>query len=282
MHPYHITFGSVSETDTLLFSLPFREVQRYSTNSHQIMAQPEYKAGKKAGVITYKVGDDYLVREYNPRPANPRTEKQVQQRAKIKLLSQVAALFRFIIAIFPTSGKSARSLFLTLNWQNIYFSSGQAQISLENIDITATNTPITDISYQLRYVWEIAKAFVYFPDEPPDNIQRVFYYLFKRIDNNCLELLDYTCTENRGAPSIYQYFAWRCDAIELDEQGHTTEDYYVYAFGMIDKSTEATEKWDDNTFQPMEHLAPQIKLGLITPDLYEFTQTKYLFIPKGT
>ena len=246
------------------------------------MEQPEYKTGKKAGVITYKVGDDYLVREYNPHPANPRTEKQVQQRAKIKLLSQLAALFRFIIAIFPSSGKSARSLFQTINWQNIYFSTGQAQISLENIDITGTITPITDISYQLRFVWGIARAFVYFPDEPSDDIQRVFYYLFKRIDNNSLELLDYTCTENRGSPAIYQYFAWRCDAIELDEQGHTSADFYVYAFGMIDKSTEATEKWDDNTFQPMEHIAPQIKLGLITPDLYEFTETKYLFIPKGT
>lgn len=246
------------------------------------MALQEIKTGKKAGVVTYRVGDTYLVREYNPRPANPRTEKQVQQRAKIKLLSQIAAIFRFLIAIFPTSEKSARSLFLTLNWQNIYFSNGQAQISLENIDITGTDTPITNLSYRLRSVWDLPRPFVYFPDEPPDNINRVFYYLFKRLDNNRMELLAYTCTENRGAPAIYQYFAWRCDAIELDEQGHTTEDYYIFAFGMIDKSTEATEKWDDNTFKPMEHIAPQIKLGLITPDLYEFTATKYLFIPKGT
>lgn len=246
------------------------------------MALQEIKTGKKAGVVTYKVGDTYLVREYNPSPANPRTEKQVQQRAKIKLLSQIAALFRFIIAIFPTSGKSARSLFLTLNWQNIYFSSGQAQISLENIDITGTDTPITELSYRLRSVWDLPKAFVYFPDEPPDNIQRVFYYLFRLLDNNKLILQDYICTENRGTSPQRQFYAWQCDAIELDEQGHTTANYYVYAFGMIDKSVEATEKWDDNTYEPQEHIAPQIKLGLITPDLYEFTETKYLFIPKGT
>lgn len=246
------------------------------------MEQPEYKTGKKAGVITYKVGDDYLVREYNPHPANPRTEKQVQQRAKIKLLSQIAALFRFIIAIFPSSGKSARSLFQTINWQNIFFSSEQAQINLESIDITGTITPITDISYQLRYVWGIARAFVYFPNEPPDNIQRVFYYIFRLLDNNKLLLQDYICTENRGTSPQRQYYAWQCDTIELDEQGHTTANYYVYAFGMIDKSVEATEKWDNNTYEPQEHIAPQIKLGLITPDLYEFTKTKYLFIPKGT
>lgn len=245
------------------------------------MATDNIKYGKRGGLIFYKVGENVLSRSYSPKVANPNTEKQVQQRAKIKLLSQIAALFRFIIAIFPTPEKSARSLFQALNWEWLFFDQGQAQIYLEDIDLTGTYTHITDISYHVRYVSGLPRAFIYFPDEPPDNINRVFYYLFKLLDNNRLELLDYICTENRGASPLYQYYAWRCDAIELDEQGHTTEDYYVYAFGMIDKSIEATEKWDENTFEPVEHLAPQIKLGLVTAEDYEFTRTKAMHINRG-
>lgn len=268
MHTHHKLLWGVSIADT-----PFL--------IHPTMALEPIHTGKKGGIITYYVGDTILAREYNPHPADPKTQKQVAQRAKIKLLSQIAALFRFIIAIFPTSEKSARSLFQALNWEWLFFDRGQAQIYLEDIDLTGTYTYITDISYHVRYVSGLPRAFIYFPDEPPDNINRVFYYLFKLLDNNRLELLDYICTENRGASPLYQYYAWRCDAIELDEQAHTTADYYVYAFGMIDKSIEATEKWDENTFEPVEHLAPQIKLGLVTAEDYEFTRTKAMHINRG-
>lgn len=246
------------------------------------MAANDIKLGRKAGLITYKVGDMILAREYNPKVHNPRTEKQVQQRAKIKLLSQLAAIVRDIIAIFPTSEKSARAIFLADNWQFVDAQELTAEFVLPSLRLTHSDIPLVPIAYhcnnsELGYI-----RWIKMDEEPQEYVNVAFYYLFARDEQGKFFLLDMHNTDTRGVRPDRQYFRWNCDAIRVDDNGKTLADYYVFGFAMSYLTEDAETAWEDNPYFPPEFLAPQIKEHLVTPDLFQFTETKYLFIPRGT
>lgn len=246
------------------------------------MAKDTIKAGKKAGIVTYQVGDTMLAREYVPHPKNPRTEKQVAHRAKIKLLSQLAAIVRDIIAIFPSSEKSARSLFLADNWQFVNGNELTAEYVLQYLRLTHSDIPLVPIAYhcnnsELGYI-----RWVKMDVEPQEYVNVVFYYLLSRDDQGKIYLLDMHNTDTRGVRPDRQYFRWNCDEIQVDENGKAIADYYVFGFAMSFLTEESETAWEDNPYSQREFLAPQIKEHLITPELFQFTETKFIFIPKGT
>lgn len=246
------------------------------------MADEHLKYGKAGGVITYKVGDNIYCRALQAHVHNPRTEGQTKQRAKIKLLSQIAAIFRPIIAIFPSSGKSARSIFLADNWQFVGVHGLSAEYVLQHIRLTHSDIPLVPIAYhcndsELGYI-----RWIKMDEEPQDYVNVVFYYLFTRDTLGKFYLIDMKCTDTRGTRPDRQYFRWNCDGIEVDDNGKTLNDYYVFGFAMSFLTEDAETAWEENPYYPTEILAPQIKLHLVTPELYQFTETKYLFIPRGT
>lgn len=245
------------------------------------MANEHIKYGKAGGLITYKVGDNVYFRALQAHVNNPRTEAQTEQRAKIKLCSQLSAIFRHFIAIFPSSGKSSRAIFQRVLFQNIDFNEGQAEKYIRNIDLTHTITPLPSINFEhADYRGEnVIKLFLI--SEPRQEVNRVFYFLYKVLDNDSLMFVNAYCTETRSHSQVEGYFYWFCTDIRLTDEEVTDATYYVYAYGMCDLSEEATEQWDDNTFEPVYYIADQIKAGLITPDLYKFTLTKSRLVYKG-
>lgn len=240
------------------------------------MATDTIKAGKKAGIITYRVGNNLLAREYNPRPANPRTDKQVQQRAKIKLLSQIAAVFRPIIAIFPTSGRSSRAIFARLNYPKITASGTTAQIDYSSLAISDSERPITQVAKDVALLQSGARKLIGLPEEPTEDIKRVFYYLFSKQDNGKFVFVDYYMSERRFNPINPLFFCWANATFEIDEQGKATQDYVVYAIGMGDNSQQATDYWNSLQVDNLEMLGQIIAEGLITDTDFYFTETSSL------
>lgn len=245
------------------------------------MAQQEYKTGKKAGVITYKVGDTYLVREYTPKVHNPRTEKQVQQRAKIKLLSQIAALMRFCIAIFPSSGKSSRSIFSRLNYTLINAFSTTAEIDFSSVYLTDSTNPLPQVEKDVVFIDSRFRKYIHFLNEPTADIKRVFYFLFTKTDNGKLSLVDYYLSERRTTPTARGFFNWAGATFEIDENGKSLYDYVVYAVGMCDNSEEATEYFLNLDVDYIEQVGRLISEKLITSADYYFTETKSLLWHRG-
>lgn len=240
------------------------------------MTLQEIKTGKKAGVITYKVGDTYLVREYTPKVCNPRTEKQVAHRAKIKLLSQISAIFRFFIAIFPTSGSSSRAIFARINYPNIDTLSTTAEIDYTSVSLTDSNRPLPQVQKDIVPVHTGYRPYIHFLDEPTQDIQRVFYYLFTKTDNGQLSLVGYYLSERRTTPTATGFFNWASAPIEVDTEGKSLHDYVVFAFGMGDNSEEATQHFQDLDVDYLEKVAWLIKENLITSADYYFTETRSL------
>lgn len=240
------------------------------------------KTGKKGGVITYRVGDTILAREYNPHPADPKTQKQVAQRAKIKLLSQIAAVFRPIIAIFPSDGKSSRAIFARLNYPKITVPSTTAIIDYPSVSLTDSTRPITQVTKDVVFLTTGVRKLIGLPNEPTEDIKRVFYYLFSKTDNGKLVFVDYYLSEIRWSARNPLFFCWANASFDIDEQGKATKDYVVYALGMGDNSEEATDYWNNLDVPNLELLGQIIAEGLIKDTDYYFTETTSFSWFRGT
>lgn len=240
------------------------------------MANDIIKQGKKSGIVTYQVGDTLLAREYNPHPKNPRTERQVSHRAKIKLLSQIAAFFRLIIAIFPTSGKSARSIFLAINWGSVYSDGMNARFHLLNLKLTDSTIRLGTIQKRVASTGFRSRVWLYLPDPPPTIVQAVFYYVFHLDECGKLVFDEYKVQEYIDQHSDIGYFAEWMLNFKVNQNGTPQYDYYVFAFGMIPLTSDAWDKWTTHPYEPCEWLANVIKGKYITADDFEFTETSSL------
>lgn len=246
------------------------------------MELQQIKTGKKGGVITYRVGDTILAREYNPHPADPKTQKQVAQRAKIKLLSQIAAVLRFIIAIFPSDGRSSRAIFARLNYTKINALNTTANINFTKIVISESSIPLPPIDRSVTQVAESWRKRIYLNEYPGEEIKRVFYFLFRKTDNGRLSLADYYLSERRTTPANPGFFNWAGVGVDIDDNGKTLYDYVVYAVGMCDNSEEATEYFRNLDVDYIEQVGRLISEKLISSADYYFTETKSLLWFRGT
>ena len=246
------------------------------------MANEIIKYGKVGGLITYKVGDNVCFRALQAHVNNPRTEKQTAHRAKIKLLSQLGAVFRPIIAIFPTSGKSSRSIFARLNYHQITARSTTAEINYTSVTLTDSNRPITQVTKDVAFLPSGVRKLIGLPDEPTQDIKRVFYYLFSKTDNGKLCFVDFYLSEIRWSSRNPLYFCWALAPFEIDEQGKATKDYVVYAIGMGDNSQEATDYWETLDVPNIELLGQIIAEGIISDNDYYFTATTSFSWFRGT
>lgn len=245
------------------------------------MKEDIIKMGKHGGIIYYKVGETILSKEYTPKVENPKTLKQVQQRAKIKLLSQIGALFRPFIAIFPSSGKSSRAIFAHINYNNISTNDTTALIDYSKILLSDSTKPITQITKDIEFGPSGVRKLIGLPVEPTKDIQRVFYYLFTKADNGKLVFIDYYLSETRKSARLPFYFCWALAPFEIDEQGKSTKDYVVFAVGMGDNSEEASEYWDSIEVPEIGYLGQLIAEGIITDADFYFTETSSLAWLKG-
>lgn len=86
-------------------------------------------------IFAVKAGEQ-IVRQYQPVVSNPNTAKQVETRAKMKLISQVAAVVAPTIAIPAEGLKTKRNMFISRNYQLMSFADNKATIALPNMQLT--------------------------------------------------------------------------------------------------------------------------------------------------
>lgn len=108
---------------------------------------PISKASGKLGSVVYaNVGGVQVSREYNGAPRNPKTTAQTQQRAKLKLISQLAAVAAPIIAIKREGLKSGRNIFSSQNFGLVGYADNTASIDLTKIQLAKGTMPMPAIT----------------------------------------------------------------------------------------------------------------------------------------
>lgn len=150
------------------------------------------KGTGKLGASVFAIsGGEQIVRQYNPKVSNPNTDAQVEQRAKLKLMSQVAADMAQSIA-FPKKGLvSSRNAFISANIGKCTYNEGQAEIDLQVIELAggAGNLPVPAVGEEDAIALSAAA---------PADVNAVVYAAYQRGDDQQLTLIDQKIVSEAG------------------------------------------------------------------------------------
>ena len=95
------------------------------------------KGSGKLGASVFAIsGGEQIVRQYNPQVSNPSTDAQVEQRAKLKLMSQLAAALADVIVFKKQGLISKRNLFVKSNIGLCTFADNSASVELASLKLT--------------------------------------------------------------------------------------------------------------------------------------------------
>lgn len=215
----------------------------------------------KIGSVVYSVsGGENIARIYQPNVSNPNTEAQVNQRARLKLMSQVAAALAPVIVI-PKSGlKSSRNLFIKKNFDGSSADNGVAQVSYENLQITAGNAALPSIDLTRSEETGIVARL---SSRAEASISRVVYISYSKTSENTLQFMQSVICENAGTDGTFP-------ASLLYLEG----DVVVFAYGMKDLSAKASAKYADYNAVSGEDIARLTANRNINYGDYQFTQTR--------
>lgn len=216
--------------------------------------------GKVGNMVFASTGGEVIAREYNPNVSNPSTTNQVNQRAKLKLMSQLAAALAPVIVVPKEGLKSSRNLFIKKNIGSVDAHEGIAQVTYENLQITNGNAAIPAI-----HIVRSANAGVQVNLEERCDaaVSRVVYILYKKTSEQTLQYVQSVVVENATNEGNFP-----------GQLIYAEGDIVVFAYGMKDLNSKATAKYDDYNVESGLDIAQLAMSRSISMSDYQFTQTR--------
>lgn len=227
------------------------------------------KVNGKIGSVVFSTSGGYTIaREYNPHVANPSTAAQVDQRARMKLMSQIAASVAPSLAMQKSGLVSARNKFTKINFGNSYALNGVAQVSYENLQFTEGNLGLPQIVATAAVEQNSRNMTVFFTEEPSANVSRVVYNVYIKTQEGKLSFYASRVVEIRNDQALTNgYFVARF-------VGMPSGDLVIYAYGMVDTSERATAQYGNLNVQDGSDIAKLVATRAISFSDYQFTQTR--------
>ena len=216
--------------------------------------------GKIGGMVFSSTGGEVIAREYNPNVSNPNTTAQVNQRAKLKLLSQIAAALAPVIVIPKEGLKSSRNLFIKKNFSSVDAESGVAQVTYENLQITAGNAALPTI-HILRS--QQGGVQVYLEERADAAVSRVVYIMYKKTSEKTLQYMQSVIAETATADGTFP-------AQMLYVEG----DIVIFAYGMKDLNGKATANYSNYAVESGLDIAKLAMSRQMNLKDYQFTMTR--------
>lgn len=219
------------------------------------------KVRGKIGATVFSVNAGQIIaREYNPSVANPNSAAQVNQRAKFKLMGQLAAALAPVIVIPKDGLTSSRNLFVKKNFEACSANAGVAQITYENVQLTNGNAGLpgivasrsagSGVSVQLEARADAA-------------VSRVCYIMYKKTTEANLQYVQSTIVEAAGANGTFP-----------GSLLYTEGDIILFAYGMKDLSESASAKFGNMVVENAEDIAKLSITRNFSASDFQFTQTR--------
>lgn len=227
--------------------------------------------GKVGGLVYATAGGEQIVREYNPKVANPSTKAQVDQRARMKLMSQLSAALSPVLAITKDGLVSKRNKFTKINFPASYALNGVAQITYENVQITEGNTALPALDAEGSVTQSGMVLGVAISTNPSATINRVVYCLFKKSNEGKLEYISSQIITQRISDDVPFFFNANFEHLPVAE-------YVIFAYGMSDTSERATASYGNLNVVTASDLARLVATRAISFSDYQFTQTRAITI----
>lgn len=219
------------------------------------------KATGKVGAMVYSVsGGQMIAREYNPNVANPNTVSQMNQRARLKLASQLAAALSQVIMIQRDGLVTARNKFIKINMDFITANNGNAQISYENIQLTEGTIGIPSIEVART---DDSKLTVQLASDASAAVSRMVYVFFKKTNENQLQFIDSAIVTTPGDDGKF-----KGEIVDFDG------DVIVWGYGMRDRNAAATVKYGNYEVNTGEDLAQLYMNRSLASGDYQFSKTR--------
>lgn len=219
------------------------------------------KVNGKIGAVVYSTTSGQIVaREYNPNVKNPNTISQVNQRARLKLMSQLAVIMAPVIVIPREGLKSSRNLFIKKNMDYCYASGGVAQITYENVQLTNGNAVLPAVNITRSEADGIKVAL---QSDASASVTRVIYCLYQKTSTATLQYIGSTITTQAGDgglfPASFAYLAG---------------DIVVFAYGMIDLNGAATVQYGNLNVKSAKDIAELAMTRKLAIGSFQFTETR--------
>lgn len=217
-------------------------------------------SGKIGSVVFSTSGGETISREYNPHVANPSTMAQVNQRARLKLMSQLSASLAPVIAIPKQGLVSSRNAFTKLNFGASYASNGSAQITYENVQLTNGNAGLPSIVATRAQESGIT---IQLAENASNAVDRVVYIMYRKTSEQTLQLVQSIIVESAGVSGSF-----------AGSMVFTEGDLVFYAYGMKDLNANASAAYGNMAVANAVDVARLVATRKVDNSSYQFTQTR--------
>lgn len=221
-------------------------------------------SGKLGSSVFSVTAGKQIVRQYQPVVTNPSTQTQVNNRARLKLISQLSAVMGDVIAIPRKGNVSSRNLFVSDNYHVTEAINGVATVDLSAIGLTRGGVQIPYINAERVDTTSIDVALA---DKADQIVDRVVYIMFYRNRSGELQLADSAVVETAGTDGKFPY-----------SFGYIAQDVVVYAYGIYDKNNKATAKFSDYAVETGTEVASLISDRKVSDKDYLISKTQGIFL----
>lgn len=236
--------------------------------------------GKIGSIVFSTSGGQTIAREYNPHVSNPNTIAQIDQRARMKLMSQLSSALAPVIAMTKDGLVSKRNKFVKKNFDASYALNGVAQISYENVQLTEGSVGLPQIKVDFNESEGEYFPYIALATEPAQNISRVIYCIFEKTQEARLSLVLTKIVSKKVNPEVDGYYGF---LPELAHSGNEfTKEYVIYAYAMSDTSEKASARYGNLNVQSASDIATLVANRSISFEDYQFTQTRGATIGHGS
>lgn len=187
--------------------------------------------GKLGSSVFAVSGGVQIMREYNPNVSNPNTDAQVAQRAKLKLMSQLAAALAAGIVIRKDGLVSSRNKFVSKNIALCTFEEGQAIVPLAELQLSEGKIELGDLSVTPQVGGRID---ISLNAPAPVEVKQVAYVLARKTDNEKIVVQSVTVIDRQDG-----------GLFEALLDGVSAAEYVLYAYGVIPKSGGQSVTYED-------------------------------------
>lgn len=182
------------------------------------------KTGKLGGSVFAIRNGEVIERQYQPIVSNPSTQNQVEARAKLKLMSQLSAVFAPTIAIPRLGAVSSRNRFVSVNYPAATYAGNQADVNMLDIKLTKSVVGLPGVT-AVRQERLLSMQLAY----GDADLSRVVYVVIIRQPDNSIRLAGSVVATTAGTENNWP--------AALSFAGSVAT--YVYAYGVRDNSEKA-------------------------------------------
>lgn len=223
-------------------------------------------SGKLGSSVFSVNGGTQIVRQYQPTVNNPSTDAQVENRSKLKLLSQLGAQVENVIAIRKKGMVSSRNGFTSANYDLTYVDQNEANIALEDIRLTDSSFALP--GFQANRSGDFLH--VELLEDASQVVDQVVWVILRRTETGYISANVSAIQSTAGADGLF--------ATDLNK---VEGDIAVLAYGIRYGSADAKGKYENIIIEANSNVASVLASNEVPQTAASLTETRGLYMADG-